>query len=802
MYIARFSLPMLICVMLAGSAGAYFEGLDELPSHDLYTNRQPYIFYHNVGLLELMVTNIGVIGNPFGWIDSNGAGWKGGEYLYAAALWFGAIASDNLPYCSTGMAYTGVAEMEFAPSLDPIDTIYPTYEGAPGGDRLGFSTSGGDDDQDGMIDEDPLNGKDDDGDGRIDEDFAAISQQMFTCEYWDYTPEARAAYPTHRPLYIKVRQNSYAWSTEGANEFIGLDYEIVNDGFDVLRDIYIGYFVDSDAGNPEAPDYYKDDGGHLETIDTTFVDPTIQYSCGTETDRRDCSLQPLHIDVALMHDTPGSEPGGIASDDLAAGVNGYLGGMFLGHTTDPLGERAPARVGIHTCHYFAGRGVYPDGDPRNDFERYDLLARGTRPRPTSQPGDYRYAFSAGPFSELLPGERLEFQMAFVIGHELDGLIDNAIMAQRVFNGQWRDGEDNPATGCGGRETCLHIARGGEPIFWSNPCDSLLPARLIKTYECNSNGIDNWVDADCNCCTPLQRGELDCPGWETLIHWVGTVAPPPPNLNSEDGLLRVHMAGDRRIKLEWNNTSELVPDPISGEIRFCGYRVWRVEGWERPLGSTGPRPSDWQLMADICRDPRGTQHHLDEFTNEFANIVDEVPNPAGDGTMLPLYEVGRYVYEDTQGLKNGMLYFYDVTAYSCWTDSSGNYLELSSQPAALEREGIRPTHAAVSMESWKDLVHTVPNPWRGGAAWDLRPSNNDPTGTHLDFVGLPEEECTIRIYTLAGDLVQTLRHDGRTGAGTTHWNMITRNGQGIISGVYLYAATCADETAVGRFTVIR
>jgi len=52
-------------------------------------------------------------------------------------------------------------------------------------------------------------------------------------------------------------------------------------------------------------------------------------------------------------------------------------------------------------------------------------------------------------------------------------------------------------------------------------------------------------------------------------------------------------------------------------------------------------------------------------------------------------------------------------------------------------------------------------------------------------------------------VQTLHHDpGAYGRGTVRWNMISRNGQDITSGVYLYAVTCGGDTQVGRFTVIR
>jgi len=58
---------------------------------------------------------------------------------------------------------------------------------------------------------------------------------------------------------------------------------------------------------------------------------------------------------------------------------------------------------------------------------------------------------------------------------------------------------------------------------------------------------------------------------------------------------------------------------------------------------------------------------------------------------------------------------------------------------------------------------------------------------------------VRVYTLAGDLVAELPSEGR---GTVRWRMLSRNGQNITSGVYVYTVTCGKETVVGRFTVIR
>ncbi|MCK4412764.1 MAG: hypothetical protein KAY32_04405 [Candidatus Eisenbacteria sp.] len=790
-----------LALLASGAAHAYWEGTSafsrDQQGEPLYAIRPPNLFYHNVGLLEIMVTNVGVIGNP-GWTDTNGANWRGGEYLYAAALWLGAIAPDNLAYVSTG-AY----ENEMLPPIDPLYTIYESFEGITGGERQGFSPSQGDDDGDGLRDEDFLNGFDDDGDGQIDEDYEAISQQMFSCEYWDNTEEARNIYPDHRPLNLRVRQRSFAWSTPGANEFVGFDYVVENRGFEVLREIYLGYFVDSDAGNKSAQGYYTDDGGELAQIDTTYIDRSITYSCTDRVsgDSRQCNEQLLNIDIAFMYDTPGSETGGNSADDMPEGSKGYFGGMFLGHTTDPFGERAPAEVGIHTLAFFAGSGTYPDGDPNNDYQRYDLLQRGSLPsRPTGQPSDYRYCFSAGPFSELLPGEELSFQVAFVIGNEREGVIHNAIMAQRVFRGQWCDVDNNILTGCDGRETCLHIPPGGDPLFWDDPCDSLAPAEgPFKNTECDNPGV--WRDADCNCCTPIQDSVGSCPGKETLVHWVGTVAPPPPALNLEDHEFRLHdvdLAGDRRVRIAWDNASELVADPIQQRILFAGYQVWRVEGWQRPIGSTGPSPDEWQLVATLTRSPIGTELDLEDYTDTTLTPTDFVPDPENEGELLARYAIGRYFFEDAVGLKNGMLYFYDVTAYSSWRDERGELRVLSSQAAAVEADGVCPMWEPVA-QGWQDQIMVVPNPWRGGAAWDLTPSDADPTGTKIAFAKLPARNCQLRIYTLAGDLVRTL--DSGT-QGTVFWNMISRNGQDITSGVYLYAVTCGDETMVGRFTVIR
>jgi hypothetical protein len=814
---AAFLTLLLLVGARVGRVGAYYP-MDS--GEKVYANRineqDPELGRRrqNVGLLDIMITNLGIVGNPGYVPQESSASWRGGEYLYAASMWIGAVASDNLAYVSTG-AY----ETELRPSLAPVDHIYSSFEGALKGNRQGFSTEP-DDDRDGNIDEDPVNGKDDDGDGRTDEDFAAISQQMFSCEYWDYTEEARARWTEHRPLNVRIHQESYAWSTEGANEFIGLDFKIVNDGFETLRQVYLGFFVDSDVGPKANPDFYSDDRGAFYARDTTFTNPAVSFKCNQRlppNDLMDCANQTLSLNICYMYDVPDDGAGATGGD-----VDGYFGGMFLGHTTDPSGERAPAEVKVHTARFFNGGNPYPAGDPANDTQRYDLLQSGTKPtRPTGAPDDYRYCFSAGPFSEMAAGEVLQLQMAFVVGSGLNGMLTNAVNAQTIYNGQWRNADGDPLTGMNGEETCLRALVAGEPLIYKDPCDSLTPTvRTIKETYCIA---DNYVDHDCDCCTPLfpdNAAATNGPGLEALIHWVGPVAPPAPATNIDTRDTSWVAAGDRAVEIAWDNQAELIADPVQKKILFTGYKIWRVEGWNRPVGSPGPAPTDWQLIASLSLEPEDSlgvdsPYYLlkttePRFVHTTADSSGPVPTGSSDTTeaFKWRYPVGRYSYRDTMGLKNGMIYFYDVTAFATWWDSrTGKRILLEGSPTAMERDAVYPR--------WKanpagDLggIYVVPNPYILGKnpdGWDLTPSKVDPTGTKLAFVGLPSEACTVKIYTLAGDLVRTLEHPG-TGAGRTqgdvYWDLISRNGQDIVAGIYIYLVECGGKSKVGRFVVVR
>ncbi|UCE25232.1 MAG: hypothetical protein JSU74_04070 [Candidatus Zixiibacteriota bacterium] len=109
------------------------------------------------------------------------------------------------------------------------------------------------------------------------------------------------------------------------------------------------------------------------------------------------------------------------------------------------------------------------------------------------------------------------------------------------------------------------------------------------------------------------------------------------------------------------------------------------------------------------------------------------------------------------------------------------------------------------------VYVYPNPYRGDAGYrdlgfegrmeDDRP---DYRVRAINFGNLPPK-CTIYIYSLDGDLVRKLDHDmdpSDPNCGHDSWNMITRNTQMVVSGLYYWVVESEDgSTQMGKLVII-
>jgi hypothetical protein len=779
-------------------------------------------FLHNTGNLQMNVTNWGFFGSlpksRYPMADQPSAQWPAGsgiEYLYAAGIWVGAQV-DGIPSVSTGYP-----ETEFYPLNDPRCTVYRTAEGMSGGDR---PPGEGDDDGDGFVDEDWLNGFDDDYDGKIDEDFGAIGKQMFTCFYTDDQNAAIQVFPEHTPMHIQVRQESFQWGEEGMNDFVGVRYFVSNIGMDFLTDVYIGIYADVDAGPREYGSYHMDDEvGYWEGV-----------WCAPKGDGE----WPVMLRIGYVYDSDGDN----------GRTPGYFGIALLGYRINWGAYDYPGILLARLHSFRVFRGLQPfenGGEPTNDFERYSVLSQGRKDQNTEKPNDYKILMSVGPFF-LGPRAEQSLDIAFVCGGSLDDMLDHAAMASLIYEGTFYDADNDPLTGITGKESPVP----GPIEDWDfDPCNNPgervdIPAKTVywSNIDCYE---ERWRWRNMDCYKPFPADWWDYStgvgGKEKRVNWVTGSAPPPPNLRL--------VPGNHMVTLLWDNFSEMTPDPLTLQHDFEGYQIWRADNWHRPFGTTimsGPTNDLWRLLElrDVVNgvppdvdfgypiseggwiyEPVSMipdrERYIRMFEESLWNApLDTVPCPPGltqdeCDTLETIarynlgYEGGRryYKYVDVQA-KNGLPYFYSVIAYDHVLRDrnpirAGRYNAPSSNfKFVTPITDAQPAEAFDSKE-----VYVVPNPVtnKNLDPWRMSPNNSDLTGVKVEFRNLPRCRSTLRIYTVSGDLVRVLSHNGSNGNGTLPWDLLTRNGQDITSGIYLFSVDPDDgrfPRTVGKFVVIR
>jgi hypothetical protein len=109
---------------------------------------------------------------------------------------------------------------------------------------------------------------------------------------------------------------------------------------------------------------------------------------------------------------------------------------------------------------------------------------------------------------------------------------------------------------------------------------------------------------------------------------------------------------------------------------------------------------------------------------------------------------------------------------------------------------------VARAQFPNTPYVVPNPYVEAASFEPAPFNVSGRGERrIEFRGLPGS-CTIRIYTVRGDLVETLRHEGSI-EGYVAWNLRTKDNLEIAPGLYVYHVDAPGlGTFLGKFAVIK
>ncbi|MBN2425907.1 MAG: hypothetical protein JXR46_05425 [Calditrichaceae bacterium] len=102
------------------------------------------------------------------------------------------------------------------------------------------------------------------------------------------------------------------------------------------------------------------------------------------------------------------------------------------------------------------------------------------------------------------------------------------------------------------------------------------------------------------------------------------------------------------------------------------------------------------------------------------------------------------------------------------------------------------------------IKVVPNPYLAAAFWEPQNQYNSGRGERsIHFTHLPQK-CTIRIYTVNGELVDTIEHDSKLNGGSTaYWDLLTKDNLSISYGIYIFHVDAPGiGEKIGKFAVIK
>jgi hypothetical protein len=335
---------------------------------------------------------------------------------------------------------------------------------------------------------------------------------------------------------------------------------------------------------------------------------------------------------------------------------------------------------------------------------------------------------------------------------------------------------------------------------ANPDGNPIPA---DTYEQKANLMQNasWAQTayngeDANCNGVLDPGE-DKDNDGVIDRFILPAPPDVPKVHIEPG--------DNKIDVYWSNNSEFSVDPISSRRDFEGYRIYKTE-----VGFDVKDIVD--IAAELKRAGEYDKTGNTLFYNTgFASVrLDDPVTFPGDTTQYYY----RFTFDQVQ---DGWQHAVAVTAFD-EGEVVNNLESLESSPLANLQRIFPGRSGNNGFENGDPFVY--PNPYYAGASWEG--SSTLEEDRKIMFANLPDE-CEVRIYTVAGDLVDQFVHDGNyTGgdirwfntysdttntkfAGGEHaWDLLSADNQIIARGIYLFSVKdlTTGEIFKGKFVVIK
>ncbi len=795
---------------------------------------------HNRGNIQLAVANNGTFGTLGSTIPDPFTGEaipsciypKGSDlvYLWVAAVWIGAVVGrDTLVSTANEDWYRTT---EFWPDAEPfgefvyksIDVNSPFY------------------------------------------DTTAYSEQDIMCEYMDtlVQPGVPQHDPVdnrpHRPLRVKVTQRSMAWSYAYADDFILFDYRVQNIGTKDLRDVYIGIYVDGDAWHTTnmGPEGWNDDivGFYRFHPAPEGDDCTDTVNVAYNADNDGDPTESGQWDFASPRGVVGVRVVRTPSTSLKYSFNWWI--ISYSDVTRDFGPRMRGTPD-DPWRNFGGRLGTPVGDKnkyyvlRHEEFDYDLLftaidhsAQGYLPPPPQADVfaagyDTRFILSFGPF-EIAPGQSLPLSFAWVGGDNLhakplhfESLFDpqdpypyyrSLDFSELAVNSRWASWVyDNPGVDTDGD------GYAGEQRI----CTNRETGRVDTSYFVG-DGIPDWRGAGP---PPAPRLRVLPAEGKLVARWNGYYSETTEDIFS--GIIdfegyRVYVGRDERPasyslvasydRRDYNRYRAVETMP--------GQWKWVLEETPFTLDSlrllfaspdldpdlyTREHPYEYLGLLYYFAPQDHNVSSLSPFTGGIRKVYPDAVKPSADsrywrpedltdehGEPLPKYYEYEYVIE---GLLPSVPFSVAVTAF----DFGSPVVELPALETDPTNNRVEayPQASADMVETGQLDVYVYPNPYRvdGGyraLGFEGRLDRDLPDDKvrALHFANLPAR-CTISIYSLDGDLIKRLKHDvDPTDPQAAHdqWNLITRNAQAVVSGLYYYVVESQHRTQIGKFVIIK
>ncbi|HKK22031.1 MAG TPA: hypothetical protein VJ983_11200, partial [candidate division Zixibacteria bacterium] len=562
------------------------------------------IVAHRIGKIVLAVNNNGTFGRGFaGGVPQD---FFTGEavpsleypkgsnigYLFAGAFWIGAVVGRDtlVSVGADGWSYT----QEFHPDAAPFG--YPVRRSITFPDSPGYEN--------------------------------AVSEEDYIMKYTDTLTEGIGndyfGRP-HIPLDIEVTERSYAWSYSYAEDFVLFDYTVKNIGNSLLRDVYMGLYVDADVyfQGGSSSGYNDDICGFIEKYDIKEGQYVI----------------PQTVNIAWIADNDGDPVGGRFNQQSPTAVTGmriirtpadtldvsFNWWISNGNSALDFGPRERPYVGRlkEAFRDFRTGGL---GTPEGDVNKYYLMRNrefdydqpfsgSIQPTDTlwmtppqenasnyADGFDTRFLLSFGPF-DINPGEKLPLSFAYVAGdsfhvnpYNIDNLPGNAQayydglnFTDLAKNSSWAAKVyDNP-----GIDTDSDGYAGKYKVFCTDT--------TFVPVDTNIGGHDTTIIVpDYNRCDTVYYEGDGVPDFR------GAAPPPAPQmwLYPELGTIKVRFNGFR---------SETAKDVFSRAVDFEGYRVYigrderassyslvasyDKEDYNRYVWDDGLRPSPGYVLLD-------------------------------------------------------------------------------------------------------------------------------------------------------------------------------------------------------------